>query len=305
MIERYKIVRPSGDPIHLGFEGSTFVVAEIGINHNGSQVLAKELIDLAAKTGCDAVKFQKRDVASFIGGREDDLCESQWGTTVKDKYEGREIEPHHCRNLYNYAYSKGLICFWSFWDTRSIQVFKRLDLYQNLQIIKIPSAKMTDLVYLNNLNKHMSGGNEKVVFLGTGMCTERDVEQAEALLSNARLIVPMQCTSSYPCADKDLHLTNIRCMRENSRDRIAGYSGHETGFYPTLAAIGAGASVVERHITMDNSLEGTDHAMSLDRNALCKMVKAIRSVDEAMGSPIKTVLPCEEESIKRLKLKGN
>jgi N-acetylneuraminate synthase len=288
-----RLKSPVGEYI-LGKDG-VFIVAEIGINHNGCLNLAKILIDIAAEAGCNAVKFQKRDPEIHCGSKANTPYESPWGNRLIDKYRGREFDFGECCELLDYALSKGIYCFWSVWDKESVKTLNPL--FKNCGIIKIPSARLRDTDLLKEIDIAARYYNQ-AVFVGTGMGTMDDVKAAHGIFGYDKPVVYMQCTSSYPCKPEDIHL-NVMAGWMAQAFKV-GYSGHEVGFYPTLAAVAMGAMVIERHITLDKTLTGSDQHMSLEPDELTEMVKAIREIEQSRGNLMKFVLPCEEDAISRL-----
>lgn len=274
---------------------STFILYEGGINHNGLLSVAKQLVDVAAEAGCDAIKFQKRDPHVTCAGREDEPCPSPWGTTRLEKYMGRELNQDDSLELYHYAISKGLHCFWSIWDMESFDCLQPL--WYKLPAVKIPSARMYDIKLLEYIKERTAQYKTPIIF-GTGMCDADHIEAINTLF-RGRDRIYLQCTSSYPCKPEDVHLDVLAGWQ--ARNWTVGYSGHELGFYPTLAAVARGALVVERHGTLDKTMAGTDQALSLDPKEFKEMVRAIREINKTNGSIFKKVLTCEEESIRRLK----
>jgi N-acetylneuraminate synthase len=292
-MQRGTIESPAGKFV-LSSE-STFIVFEAGINHNGLISVAKHLVDVAADAGCNAIKFQKRDPHVTCKGREDEPLESQWGTTLLDKYLGRELSVDECMEVYHYSVAKGLHCFWSIWDKESMDALKPL--WYKLPAIKIPSARMHDEELLMYINEKSKAHRTPIIF-GTGMCDAEHIEKINEWFKGRERIY-LQCTSSYPCKPEDVHLDVMvgwQAMNLNT-----GYSGHEIGFYPTLAAVARGALMVERHGTIDKTMQGTDHAISLEPQEFREMVKAIREINKTHGSIFKKILPCEEQAIRRLK----
>jgi N-acetylneuraminate synthase len=221
--------------------------------------------------------------------------ESQWGTTLLDKYLGRELIVDECMEVYHYAVAKGLHCFWSIWDKESMDALQPL--WYKLPAIKIPSARMHDTELLKYI-RDKSQMNRTPIMFGTGMC-DADYLESMDLLFKGRDRIFLQCTSSYPCKPEDINLDVM--VGWQAMNRNTGYSGHEMGFYPTLAAVARGALVVERHGTLDKNMNGTDHAISLDPGEFKEMVRAIREINKTNGSIFKKVLPCEEQAIRRLK----
>ena len=270
---------------------STLVVAEIGINHNGKLDLAKRLIEAAAHAGCDAVKFQKRTV-DVVYSREELARprESPYGTTNGDLKRGLELDREAYEEIGRLCGRLGLLWFASCWDRASVDFMEQFD----PPCYKIASASLTDdrlLCYTRSKGKP--------IILSTGMSTLEQIDHAVGLLGTTDLILLHTC-STYPSQYPELNLRVILTLRERY-DVPVGYSGHETGLPSSVAAAALGACMVERHITTDRSLWGSDHAASLEPNGINRLVRDIRLVETSMGDGIKRIVPSEVPVMQKLR----
>ena len=270
----------------------TYIVAEIGINANGDFETAKELVLMAARCGVNAVKFQKRTPRLCVPKDQWNLPkQTPWG--IMDYLGYRylmEFNSAQYRQLQCIARTHDLDFFASVWDGEAVEFMKRLD----PPFIKIPSAVLTDA---STLQAAASLG--KPIFLSTGMSTIRQIQHALEILRSADVLL-MHCVSMYPCPVENLNLQMIPALKRTF-GRPVGYSGHEVGLAPTLAAVVLGAEVVERHITLDRAMWGSDQAASVEEQGLRKLVKDIRTIEKAMGDGEKRVLPEELEQAKKLR----
>jgi len=276
----------------IGDGQPAYVVAEIGINHNGSVDIARRLIDAAADAKCDAVKFQKRtpDLCVPLAQR-DQLRETPWGTMTYLQYRHRmEFGLEEYRTLIEHCRSRSIDWFVSCWDESAVDFVEWFDPIG----YKIPSAALTDLPLLQRLKQ-----TGRPLILSTGMSTMRQIEQAVALLGTSNLLI-CHATSTYPCPLGELNLRTIETMR-SSFDCPVGYSGHEVGLATTLAAVCLGACLIERHITLDRAMWGTDQAASVEPHGFERLVQYIRDVEAAMGDGIKTVYASERAVIQKLR----
>ena len=268
-----------------------FVIAEIGINHNGSIKLAKELIDIAITTGCDAVKFQKRTV-DVVYTKEELAKErpSKFGTTNGDLKRGLEFDLEAYKEINDYCKQKGIIWFTSCWDEEAVDFIERF----NPPCYKIASASLTD----DNLLRHTKAQN-KPILLSTGMSTMEEIEHAVEILGTENLVI-YHCTSTYPSEHSEMNLMAIKAFKDKF-DCPIGFSGHERGVTPSVIAAVLGADSVERHITSDRTLWGSDHAASLEPNGLFRMVRDIRQIPILMGDGVKKVYASELPIIGKLR----
>jgi len=264
----------------------TFIIAEIGINHNGSLDITKKLIDGAAEAGCDAVKFQKRAVDLVYTEEElDRYRESPWGTTNREQKNGLEFGREEYQEIDSYCKSKGVEWFASAWDLESQMFLRQFDLKYN----KIASAMLThtDLLKLTATEKRHT-------FISTGMSTVEEIQNAVNIFESEGCPYElMHCNSTYPMKNKDANLRVIETLRNTFNCKV-GYSGHETGRVVSLAAVVLGATSLERHITLDKSMYGSDQSASIEVSELKRLVKDVRAVETAFGSSEKVVLESEK-----------
>jgi len=268
-----------------------FVIAEIGINHNGSVELAKRLIDVAITAGCDAVKFQKRTID--IVYTKDELAKersSVFGNTNGDLKRGLELDFTAYEQINDYCKKKKIIWFASCWDEGSVDFIAKFD----PPCYKISSASLTD----DHLLEHTKAQN-KPILLSTGMSSMEQIEHAVEILGTENLIL-YHCVSTYPSDHSEINLKAIQSFKEKF-DCPIGFSGHERGVTPSIIAAVLGADSVERHITTDRTLWGSDHAASLEPNGLFRMVRDIRQIPILMGDGIKKVYASELPIIKKLR----
>jgi N-acetylneuraminate synthase len=260
-----------------------FVVAEIGINHNGDIDLAKRLIDVAANAGCDAVKFQKRTVDVVY--TEDELAkprESPFGETNGDLKRGLEFGFDEYMAIDAYCRERGILWFASCWDEASVDF---MDAFEP-PCYKIASALLTHLDLLLHTRR-----KKRPLIMSTGMSTSDEIDEAVRVLGRKDLVL-LHTNSSYPAALEELNLAVMHTLRERYEVPV-GYSGHEVGLATTLAASAMGAAVVERHITLDRAMWGSDHAASIEPQGLTRLVRDIRAVERATGNGEKTVYESE------------
>ena len=252
-----------------------FVIAEIGINHNGDVDLAKQLIDLAHRYGCDAVKFQKRTIdVVYAPDVLDSPRESPWGTTQRAQKEGLEFGEAEYDIIDAYCRGLGIPWFASAWDVESQHFLRRYDLPYN----KIASAMLThsDLV-------EAVAEEQKPTFVSTGMSSLDQIESAVAVFrAHECPFVLMHTVSDYPAAEETLNLRRIHELRTRFNCRV-GYSGHEVSPTPSIIAAALGAVAIERHITLDRAMYGSDQAASLEERGLDILVKGLRSVPDVLG----------------------
>ena len=273
----------------------TFVIAEIGINHNGRIDLAKKMIDASVESGADAVKFQKRDIQSvyseeFLNSRR----ESPWGATQRDQKNGLEFNEQEYKIIDQYCKEKKIYWFASAWDLKSLNFLKRFDCKFN----KVASAMIVDTLLLKEIAKE-----KKYTFISTGMSSYKEIEQAVKIFREYNCEFElMQCVSAYPFEDTRANLNLIKEMREKYNCKV-GYSGHEkSGLVISVAAVAIGASSIERHLTLDRTMYGSDQAASLTPSGFKSLVEAIRKVELAMdGDRDKKILDIEENVAKKLR----
>jgi len=275
----------------VGENHPCFIVAEIGINHNGSVDLAKKLIDIAATTGCDAVKFQKRTVDVVYTPEE--LAKervSVFGTTNGDLKRGLEFGEKEYREIDHYCKEKGILWFASCWDEQSVDFMEGF----NIPCYKIASASLTD----DNLLKYTKSKG-KPILLSTGMSSMEQIRHAVSVLGEEDLII-YHCTSTYPSNTEEINLRVIKTLKQEFSCPV-GYSGHERGLTPSILAVACGADSVERHITADRTNWGSDQAASLEIAGLSHMVRDIRQTPVLLGDGIKVVYPRELPIIDKLR----
>ena len=268
-----------------------FIIAEIGINHNGSVNLAKKMIDIAVTTGCDAVKFQKRTV-DIVYTKEELAKErkSVFGNTNGDLKRGLEFGEEEYREIDEYCKKKGIMWFASCWDENSVDFMEKFD----IPCYKIASASLTD----DNLLKY-TRSKGKPIMLSTGMSTMEQIRHAVSILGEENLVI-LHCTSTYPSNSEETNLRVIETFRKEFSCPI-GYSGHERGVTPSVLAAALGAAVVERHITTDRTNWGSDQAASLEMAGLYHLVRDIRQTPDLLGDGIKVVYPREIPIIEKLR----
>lgn len=269
----------------IGDDSPVYVIGEIGLNHNGDVELAMRLIDVAAEAGADAVKFQKRtpEIATPEHMR-DTLRETPWGTMTYLEYRYRvEFDAEQYAQIGAYASSRGLDWFASPWDIPSVDVLESLDVVAH----KIASASVTDIELLERVAQ-----TGKPVILSTGMSTVEEIDRAVETLGTENLVM-LHATSTYPMPAEEANLRTIQTLRDRYVGVPIGYSGHERGLQISLAAVALGARVVERHITLDRTMWGSDHAASLEPQGFEHLVRDIRIIETALGDGVKRVFPGE------------
>lgn len=273
-----------------------FVVAEIGINHNGDIDIAKKLIDVAKIAGCNAVKFQKRTVDVVY--KPEELAaprESPFGKTNGDLKHGLEFVQEEYEEIDRYCRDGKMIWFASCWDEQSVDFIDQFD----TPCYKIASASLTDDELLRYTRQK---AKERPLILSTGMSTMDQIDHAVDVLGKDNLIILHAC-STYPAYYEELNLKVIPKLRRRYGVPV-GYSGHETGLASSVAAACIGACFVERHVTLDRSLWGTDHAASLEPSGIMRLLRDIRLVENSMGDGEKRVIEREFPIIKKLRRKG-
>ena len=278
----------------LGAGQPCYVIAEIGINHNGDIDLAKRLISVAVAAGCDAVKFQKRTVD--IVYTEKELAtprENPFGTTNGDLKRGLEFDEADYMEIAHFCKQVKIDWFVSPWDEKSVDFMEKFD----TPVYKVASASLTD----DNLLRHLRATGKPII-ASTGMSTYAEIDHAVEVLGKKDLIL-MHTTSTYPAKYEQLNLKAIPSMMERYGIPV-GYSGHETGIPTTVAAAVLGACCVERHITMDRAMWGSDQAASLEPNGISRLVRDIRLCEQSMGDGVKKVYDEEVPVMKKLRRVG-
>lgn len=264
---------------------SLFVIAEIGINHNGDLNIAKELIDTAKSTGCDAVKFQKRTL-DVVYTKEllDSPRDSPWGTTQREQKEGLEFGKKEYDEIDAYCKKVGIEWLASAWDVES-QIFLRS---YNLKYNKVASAMLTHLPLLEEIAKE-----GKHTFISTGMSSFEQIDQAVDIFKKHNCdYTLLHCVSTYPCRDEDCNLRVISSLKDRYGCPV-GYSGHEAGILPSVLSVALGADTLERHITLDKTMYGSDQSASLEKQELKQLVNDARSVEGILGDGMKRIIEDE------------
>lgn len=264
---------------------SVFITAEVGINHNGDLGIAKKLIDGAVEAGCDAVKFQKRKI-ELVYTKEflDSLRESPWGATQRDQKSGLEFSIEEFGEIDRYCKQKGIEWFASAWDLQSQKELRQFNCKYN----KVASAMIVDPGFLQ-----LVASEGKHTFISTGMSTYNDIDRAVKIFRDLNCPFElMHCVSTYPMNDEDANIRCINSLRERYSCNV-GYSGHEVGLTISLAAVALGATSLERHITLDRAMYGSDQAASVEMGGLRKLVRDVRIIEKALGSGEKMMLEAE------------
>ncbi|OGP13269.1 MAG: N-acetylneuraminate synthase [Deltaproteobacteria bacterium GWA2_55_10] len=271
-----------------------FIVAEIGINHNGDVGIAKKLIDVACLAGADAVKFQKRTVDAVYTGEElDKPRESPWGATNRALKERLEFGSDEYREIDAYCKEKKIEWFASAWDLESQRFLRQFNLNYN----KVASAVLDKLDLL-----HLVAEERKYTFVSTGMSSFDEIDAAVEVFRKHRCPFElMHCTSTYPTDDEKVNLKAIETLRDRYKCRV-GYSGHEVGLAVSYGAAALGITSLERHITLDRAMFGSDQAASVAPMGFMQLCGAVRKIEKALGDGVKRVL--DEELPIRKKLRG-
>ena len=270
----------------------TFIVGEVGINHNGDLDIAKELIRVAKEAGMDAVKFQKRTPELCVPKEQrDQMRETPWGYITYMEYRQKvEFTPEQYQEIDRYCKEVGIQWFASVWDEPSVDF---LEAY-NPVCYKIPSASLTD----HKLLKHLRSTGRPLI-MSTGMSTMQQIHQSVDLLDKNKLLL-VHATSAYPCEPEELNLRMVQTLKKEF-DLPIGYSGHEVGLVPSVVAVGLGACMVERHITLDRAMWGSDQAASVEPGGMERLVKYIRVTEKALGDGVKVVYESEKSQMRKLR----
>ncbi len=270
----------------------TFIVAEIGINHNGDVKIAKELIKSAHEAGVDAVKFQKRTPEICVpDDQKNQMRDTPWGYISYIEYRRKvEFGQEEYEQIDAYCKSLGIDWFASSWDIPSLEFIDSF----NPPAHKIASALLTDHALLRAVRE-----TGRPVILSTGMSTMEEIEKAVNIFDTDNLLI-CHTTSSYPCPPEELNLAMIQTLKEKY-DCPIGYSGHEVGLVPSALAVAMGACLVERHITLDRAMWGSDQAASVEPHGVRTLVKYIRVTKKALGDGVKKVYDSEQSSLERLR----
>jgi N-acetylneuraminate synthase len=272
---------------------STFIVAEIGINHNGDMSICKELIDIASESGCNAVKFQKRDINKvYTQDFLNSYRESPWGTTQRDQKSGLEFDLNEYKEIDQYCKEKGIEWFASAWDLNSQKFLQQFNCKYN----KIASAM---IVYEDLLKMVAKEGRH--TFISTGMTTYDDIQKAVDIFREENCPFELMHTiSTYPMKDEDANLNMIKTLRKKYQCNV-GYSGHEVGLAVSYAAVALGITSLERHITLNRAMYGSDQSASVEPAGLRNLVGAVRKIEKAMGDGIKRPIEAEVPIAKNLR----
>jgi N-acetylneuraminate synthase len=270
----------------------TYIVAEIGINHNGDLGIAKRLIDAAIFSGVDAVKFQKRTPELCVPPEQQNMMrDTPWGYITYLEYRRKiEFGEQEYGEIDCYCDERKVDWFASVWDEPSVDF---MEVYSP-SCYKVPSASLTD----HNLLKHLRNTGRPII-LSTGMSTLEQIREAVNLLGTDNLLIT-HATSTYPCSPEELNLRMIQTLREEFPCPI-GYSGHEVGLVPSTIAVSMGACLVERHITLDRAMWGSDQAASVEPGGFQRLVKYIHVTEVALGDGVKRVYESEIPSLRRLR----
>ncbi|HUG34896.1 MAG TPA: N-acetylneuraminate synthase family protein [Anaerolineales bacterium] len=270
-----------------------YIIAEIGINHNGDLDIAKKMIDAAVHAGADAVKFQKRtpDVAT-PDEQKNQMRETPWGYITYLEYRHKvEFDEAQYRAIDRYCREKKIDWMVSVWDEPSVDFMEQFD----TPAYKIPSASLTDF---NLIRKARLTG--KPLILSSGMSTMEQIKKGIDT-ADAENLVMMHCTSTYPCEPEELNLRMVGTLRNEFPNIPIGYSGHEVGLVPTAVAVAFGACMVERHLTLDRAMWGSDQAASVEPSGFERLVKYIRVTEASLGDGVKKVYESEKGSMKKLR----
>ena len=272
---------------------STFIIAEIGINHNGDLNICKKLIDMAKDSGCDAVKFQKRDIDSvYTQGFLNSPRQSPWGSTQRSQKEGLEFSKEDYQEIDKYCLEKDIHWFASAWDEKSQEFISEFDFKFN----KVASPMIVNTNLLKLIAKE-----KKYTFISTGMSTYEDIDKAiEIFKKESCPYELMHCVSTYPMKDEDANLNMIKTLRDRFQCKV-GYSGHEVGLAVSYAAAALGVTSLERHITLSRAMYGSDQSSSVEPKGLRELVGAVRKIEKAMGDGRKRILDAEVSVAKKLR----
>ncbi|MCZ1007854.1 N-acetylneuraminate synthase family protein [Streptomyces lydicus] len=270
-----------------------YVTGEIGINHNGDLENAFALIDAAADAGCDAVKFQKRTPEICTPRDQWDIeRDTPWGRMTYIDYRHRvEFDEDGYRAIDEYCKKRGIAWFASPWDVESVAFLEKFD----VPCYKVASASLTD----DDLLRAMRATGRTVI-LSTGMSTPKQIRHAVEVLGSENILL-CHATSTYPAKAEELNLRMINTLQDEYPNVPIGYSGHETGLQTTLAAVALGATFVERHITLDRAMWGSDQAASVEPGGLSRLVRDIRTIEESLGDGVKKVYESELGPMKKLR----
>jgi N-acetylneuraminate synthase len=284
------IIMINGQPV--GHEHPAYLVGEIGINHNGDMDITKRLIKAAKEAGLDAVKFQKRTPEICVpDDQKTQMRETPWGYISYLDYRYKvEFDSDQYREIDRFCQEIGITWFASVWDEQAVDFMEEL----GACCYKVASASLTDQALLKKIR-----ATGKPMILSTGMSTMDQIREAVAVIGQENLIIT-HTTSSYPCPPDELNLRMIQTLRSEF-DTPIGYSGHEVGLVPSVVAVALGACLVERHITLDRAMWGSDQAASVEPQGIRQLVKYIRVTEEALGDGVKHVYDSELPSLHKLR----
>ena len=270
-----------------------FITAEIGINHNGDLKIAKELIDVCSESGLDAVKFQKRTIdkvytSEFLSSER----ESQWGNTQRDQKEGLEFGEKEYDEIDNHCKKTGIEWYASAWDIESQAFLKKY----NLKFNKIASAMTTNEEFVN-----VVAAEKKPTFISTGMCTMKEIKKVVDIFNEESCdFILMHTNSEYPSPEENLNLKMLETLKKEFNCNV-GYSGHESSVSPSIYAVALGAVTIERHVTLDRSMYGSDQSASLEPIGIKNLVNQIRKFNKIYGDGVKQITDVEKEVAKKLR----
>lgn len=272
---------------------AVFIIAEIGINHNGDINIAKQLINVAKSSGCDAVKFQKRDIESVYSKEMlDSPRESPWGTTQRAQKEGLELGEEEYDEIDRYCREIGIEWFASAWDPVSLAFLDKYKLKYN----KVASAMNVSRDFLKDIAKR-----RQYTFISTAMSTMEQIGEAVEVFRSADCPFElMHCVATYPMKVENANLNCIKTLRDTFKCPV-GYSGHETGLAVSIGAVMLGITSLERHITLDRSMYGSDQAASVEPLGIMQLCRYVRTLERAQGDGIKRILPEEEKIAQKLR----
>lgn len=279
----------------VGDDQPTYIVGEIGINHNGDIDVAKKLIERAHWAGADAVKFQKRTPEICVPkDQQSKMRETPWGYITYLDYRYKvEFEEAEYREIDRYCKELGMEWFVSVWDTPSVDFMER---HFDTVAYKLPSASLTDHALMSHTRK-----TGRPLIISTGMSTMDEVEGAVEVAGLDNLLI-CHTTSTYPCPVDELNLKMVETLRSKYPNTPIGYSGHETGLVPSVIATAFGACFIERHITLDRAMWGSDQAASVEPGGLRRLVKYLRLVPDAVGDGVKQIYPSEMGAREKLRV---
>ena len=270
-----------------------YIIAEIGINHNGDLDIARQIIDAAVHAGVDAVKFQKRtpEIATPLA-QQNQMRETPWGYITYLEYRLKvEFTAEQYREIDVFCRERNVPWMVSVWDESAVDFMENFD----TPAYKIPSASLTDHKLLKHVRK-----TGKPMVISTGMSTMEQIRKAVRIIGEENLVI-MHCTSTYPCEPEELNLRMIETLRKEFPNNPIGYSGHEVGLVPSAIAVSLGACMVERHMTLDRAMWGSDQAASVEPGGFERLVKYIRVAELSVGDGVKKVYDSEMSSLKKLR----